>query len=165
MRWDDVGDLSCSIARTLAVVGDRWTMLIVRELFLGTRRFDRFQSFTGMSTGLLTDRLGRLADEGIVRRVRYQDRPARYEYKLTRKGVALYPVLIALKSWGDEHTGRRRQPPTKLEHAGCGQAMSPEIHMTCSACGEEVEARDVRVTKRPAPVAPVAAEAKNRRRA
>ena len=155
MAWDDLAEMECSIARTLFIIGDRWTMLIVRELFLGTRRFDAFQANTGMSSNLLTQRLGRLVDEGVIERVRYQENPPRYEYRLTECGIALYPILIALKQWGDEwgFEGRRREA-TKLRHKGCGRMMSPVITLSCSACGEEIGPRDVRVVDRPRPVAP-----------
>ena len=151
MRWDDVQDLDCSIARTLGIVGDRWTMLLVRELFLGTRRFEVFQENTGISTGILTQRLARLVDEGVCRKVEYQSRPARYEYRLTRKGVELYPIVAALKQWGDRHGGRRKGA-TRLQHEGCGKTMRAEVRLFCSACDEEVEPHEIRVTRRPAAV-------------
>lgn len=100
MGWSEVGGTVCPIARALAVVGDRWTMLILRELFLATRRFEEFQAQTGMSSHLLSSRLKRLEADGVVGRRRYSDRPARHEYRLTEKGLALYPILLGLKSWG-----------------------------------------------------------------
>ena len=96
MGWQDVGASLCPVARALAVVGDRWTVLIVRELFLGTRRFEDFQAQTGMSSHLLSTRLKRLESDGIVRRTPYSERPPRYEYRLTPKGLDLYPLLLSL---------------------------------------------------------------------
>src|SRR5215468_6330907 len=94
---------NCSIARTLEVVGERWTLLIVRDVFLGLRRFDQLQESLGIARNVLTDRLNRLVEEGILERVRYRDRPARYEYRLTAKGLDLNIALTALRQWGDRY--------------------------------------------------------------
>jgi len=94
---------NCSIARALEVVGERWTLLIVRDAFLGVRRFDDFQQSLGIARNVLTDRLNRLVDEGILQRVRYSERPERYEYRLTRKGVDLQIALAGLRQWGDKY--------------------------------------------------------------
>src|SRR5215468_6701997 len=99
MRWADVGDLSCSVARTLSVVGDRWTLLVLRDAFLGIRRFESFQA-VGLSRHRLADRLRRLVGAGVLERVRYQERSPRYEYRLTEKGRDLYPVIVSLLHWG-----------------------------------------------------------------
>jgi DNA-binding HxlR family transcriptional regulator len=100
---------NCSIARALEVVGERWTLLIVRDAFLGVRRFDEFQESLGIARNVLTDRLNRLVDEGILERVRYSERPERYEYRLTRKGVDLQIALAGLGQWGDKYLSDR--PP------------------------------------------------------
>lgn len=94
---------NCSVARSLEVVGDRWTMLVIRSAFEGVRRFDDFQDALGVARNVLADRLGRLCDEGVLRRVPYQERPERYEYRLTRKGVELWPTIMTLLHWGDRH--------------------------------------------------------------
>src|SRR5215470_15002150 len=94
---------NCSIARALEIVGERWTLLIVRDVFLGLRRFDQFQESLGIARNVLTDRLNRLVDEGILERVLYSDRPERYEYRLTQKGRDLLLPLTALRQWGDKH--------------------------------------------------------------
>jgi DNA-binding HxlR family transcriptional regulator len=99
----------CSIARTLEIVGDRWTLLIVRDAFLGLRRFDQFSESLGIASNVLSDRLDRLVDEGILDRVPYGEHPARYEYRLTEKGQGLRVALIALMQWGDDHVNV--QPP------------------------------------------------------
>src|SRR5919108_4148544 len=93
----------CSIARALELVGDRWTLLIVRDLVLGLSRFDEFLDSLGVASNVLTDRLNRLVDEGIAERVRYSERPERYEYRLTKKGRELGVALLALMEWGDRH--------------------------------------------------------------
>ena len=100
---------NCSIARALEVVGERWTLLIVRDAFLGLRRFDQFQESLGIARNVLTDRLGRLVEEGILERVRYSERPERYEYRLTRKGRDLQIALEGLRQWGDKYVSDK--PP------------------------------------------------------
>jgi DNA-binding HxlR family transcriptional regulator len=103
---------NCSIARALEVVGERWTLLIVRDAFLGLRRFDEFQERLGIARNVLADRLNRLVDEGILERVPYSERPERFEYQLTRKGRDLVPALVSLGQWGDKY--RSEKPPTLL---------------------------------------------------
>jgi len=103
---------NCSIARALEVVGERWTLLIIRDVFLGLRRFDQLQESLGIARNVLTDRLNRLVDEGIVERVAYNERPPRYEYRLTPKGLELNVALTALRQWGDKHLSER--PPRLL---------------------------------------------------
>src|SRR5919201_2717417 len=103
---------NCSIARALEVVGERWTLLIIRDVFLGRRRFDEIQESLGIARNVLTDRLNRLVDEGILERVRYSDRPERYEYRLTRKGRELNVALTALRQWGDTYLSEK--PPRVL---------------------------------------------------
>jgi DNA-binding HxlR family transcriptional regulator len=99
----------CSIARSLELVGDRWTLLIVRDLVFGRSRFDEFLASLGVATNVLTDRLNRLVDEGVAERVRYSERPERFEYRLTAKGRELGLVLLALMQWGDRHVSEK--PP------------------------------------------------------
>src|SRR6266568_3948898 len=103
---------NCSVARTLEVVGERWTLLIVRDAFLGLRRFEQFQESLGIARNVLTDRLNRLVEEGILERVRYSERPERYEYRLTQKGRELNLALTALRQWGDRHLSEK--PPRLL---------------------------------------------------
>ena len=103
---------NCSIARALEVVGERWTLLIVRDAFLGLRRFDQFQESLGIARNVLTDRLNRLVEEGILERVRYSERPERYEYRLTAKGRELNIALTGLRQWGDKHLSAK--PPRLL---------------------------------------------------
>lgn len=152
MGWNVVGDTECSVAKTLAVVGDGWTMLIIRELFSRTRRFDEFLSRTGISSNLLTQRLNRLVDEGVVEKVLYQRLPARHEYRLTQKGLDLYPLIIALKQWGDRWCNVRKKFQPKLKHKTCGASMTPIIGLTCSSCGAPISPRDITLVRRSPPV-------------
>ncbi len=144
MRWTDIGDEQCSIARTLSVIGDRWTMLVLREAFLRTRRFDDFQRRTGAPRPLLADRLKRLVAEGILERQPYGSRSDRFEYRLTEKGVDLYPVIVSLLTWGDRWMPGESGPPIELQHKACGRSMHPEL--ACPECGEWVGARDMLAT-------------------
>jgi DNA-binding HxlR family transcriptional regulator len=100
---------NCSVARSLEVVGERWTLLIIRDAFLGLRRFEQFQENLGIARNVLTDRLNRLVDEGILERVPYSERPARYEYRLTQKGRDLNIALAGLRQWGDRYLSEK--PP------------------------------------------------------
>ena len=139
MRWDEIGGIPCSIARTLSVVGDRWTLLIVRDAFLGARRFEHFQKSLGCSPHLLSTRLARLVDEGILEKRAYRERPTRHEYRLTEKGSELYPVIATLLAWGDRWMADAAGPPVLLEHRG--HRATPELR--CSECGEPLHAREV----------------------
>ena len=109
MLRNDYEGQNCSIARALEIVGERWTLLIIRDAFLGLRRFDQFQDNLGIARNVLTDRLNRLVEEGILDRVRYSERPERYEYRLTPKGRDLAVTLAGLRQWGDKYLSE--QPP------------------------------------------------------
>src|SRR3954453_17362438 len=129
---------NCSVARALEVLGDRWTLLVIRDAFLGLRRFDDFQRDLGVARNVLTDRLGRLVEEEILERRRYQERPERFEYVLTAKGRDLWPVTMALLRWGDRHyaTGGA---PRLVRHRGCGGEITERLR--CDRCGADVELR------------------------
>lgn len=129
------------MARALSVVGDRWTLLVLREAFLRVRRFDEFQARLGIARRVLTERLVHLVEAGVLQKVPYQDAPVRYEYRLTEKGLGLYPVVISLVHWGDEHYAGTKGPPLLHRHKACGH----DFHsvLTCSECGEPIVARDV----------------------
>ncbi|MEA2478284.1 MAG: hypothetical protein QOJ07_206 [Thermoleophilaceae bacterium] len=131
---------NCSIARSLETIGERWTLLILRDAFLGTRRFDDFQRSLGIARNVLTARLKLLADDGVLERRRYQERPERYEYRLTEKGIALWPVLFTLMRFGDRYLDEG-VPPTIVEHRACGTAI--DDHMCCPKCGVQVGPREV----------------------
>jgi DNA-binding HxlR family transcriptional regulator len=137
---------NCSIARSLEQIGERWTILILRDVFLGLRRFDDFQRSLGVSRGILADRLDRLVESGILERRLYQERPERYEYRLTDKGRDLWPVTFSLLKWGDRYYAEHG-PPRLILHRGCGGAVTERLR--CAKCGAEVGARDVEA--RPGP--------------
>ncbi|MFK7828467.1 MAG: winged helix-turn-helix transcriptional regulator [Congregibacter sp.] len=141
MRWDDIDLQVCSVARALSVVGERWTLLILRDAFMGTRRFDRFQSNLGITRHRLSERLVKLVDQGVLTRVQYSEKPPRYEYRLTRKGLALYPILMTLGAWGDEWMDRGEGAPVEYFHQRCGRKM--EVALTCSECGETLRPQHV----------------------
>ncbi|MDG2410763.1 MAG: helix-turn-helix domain-containing protein [Halioglobus sp.] len=136
MKWQELASQECSIARTLAVIGDRWTLMILRDLFLGASRFEEIQRSLNISRTVLAERLNLLETEGVVRRLAYQQKPTRYKYKLTPKGIDLYPVLMALVHWGDQHYATEVGPPVIHHHQRCGHDFSAML--TCSECGEPV---------------------------
>lgn len=135
------GEPSCSIARTLEVIGDRWTMLILRDAFRGVRRFDAFQRDLGIARNLLTDRLTKLVEHGVLEKQLYQDHPPRYEYRLTRKGIDLSPALVALMRWGDKWLAEG-EPPVSLLHDRCGEPLDQAF--VCWTCDETVTPLGIR---------------------
>lgn len=144
MPLSTIGDQTCSVARAVAEVGDPWVLMIVRELFLGSRRFDEFLAYTSASPPLLTARLRELEAAGIVERTRYQDRPPRYEYRLSEKGQALWPVISALREWGDRWHRQAGAAPLRVQHRGCGKHAA--LQMVCEDCGQAVGPREVEAT-------------------
>jgi DNA-binding HxlR family transcriptional regulator len=135
--------MPCAIARSMAVLGERWTLVILRSAFMGARRFEDYQSSTGIARNILTDRLKTLVDHDVLARRPYAEHPGRtlYEYRLTEKGLDLYPVLVSLMQWGNRYGGFDTGPPVELEHKLCGHATTPKL--VCSQCGEELHAREV----------------------
>lgn len=125
MGWDRIGESECSVARSLAVVGDRWTFLLIRNLFGGARRFDQLQCNMQVSPHLLSMRLKRLEEDGVIERVPYQERPRRYEYRLTEKGQDLYPVLVKLGEWGAKWCGCEEPGLNEEAEAAAEQASIP----------------------------------------
>ena len=143
MKWSELAEERCSVARSVAVIGDRWTLMLLRDCFLGIRRFEDFERRLGISRSVIADRLKTLTDEGVLRRDAYQDRPVRHEYRLTDKGLALHPVMMAIVHWGDVHYAGEDGPPVIHRHKACGCDFTPV--QTCSVCGEPVVAREVEV--------------------
>ncbi|WP_373184387.1 winged helix-turn-helix transcriptional regulator [Halopseudomonas sp.] len=141
MRWEELDQQPCSLARTLAVIGDKWTLLILRDCFLGIRRFDEFERRLGITRHLLAARLKKLVEHGVLMKVAYQQRPVREEYRLSEKGLDLHPAILALVAWGDRHMADERGAPVLHVHKSCGKVMRPVT--VCSECGEPVGARDV----------------------
>ncbi|HVU60327.1 MAG TPA: helix-turn-helix domain-containing protein [Mycobacteriales bacterium] len=126
----------CSVAAALDVIGEKWSLLVVRELILGVNRFNEIAANTGAPRDILTTRLRRLEELGVIEREEYSSRPPRYSYLLTKKGRDLRPIVTALKDWGDTHVMGQVMPPV-LEHS-CGAPFRPAIH--CAACGEKATA-------------------------
>jgi DNA-binding HxlR family transcriptional regulator len=146
----DYDEQNCSIARTLEVVGERWTLLVIREAFLGTRRFDDFQRKLGAARNILQARLERLMNADILERVPYQERPLRYEYRLTDKGTDLWPVIVALLKWGDRYDAPAG-PPVVLRHRECGGEI--DDRRRCVRCGADLNPGDVTAEAGPGAVA------------
>jgi DNA-binding HxlR family transcriptional regulator len=148
-------DQNCSVARALEVLGDRWTLLVIRDAFAGVRRFDDFQRGLGIARNVLSDRLGRLVEEGVLERRPYQERPERFEYRLTEKGAGLWRALVALMQWGDRYYAPPAGPPRLVRHRECGGQV--DEHFACARCGAQLDARDVRLEPGPGATQPAAA--------
>ena len=131
----------CSVARTLEIVGEKWALLAVREVFRGNRRFDEMIRWIGAPRDTLTARLRSLVSAGILERRQYSEHPARHEYWLTQAGEELYPVILTLMRWGDEHLAGADGPPLVLEHT-CGHHLVPRV--VCEACGGPADAHTAR---------------------
>jgi DNA-binding HxlR family transcriptional regulator len=144
MRHEALAEMPCAIARSMAVLGERWTFVILRQAFMGARRFEDYQQGTGIARNILTDRLRGLVENGVLERRPYAEHPGRtlYEYRLTEKGMDLYPILVSMMRWGNRYGGFEDGPPVELTHKVCGHATEPRL--VCSACGEELRAREVR---------------------
>jgi DNA-binding HxlR family transcriptional regulator len=147
MQWRSVKDMNCSVARALSVVGERWTMLILREAFMGRRRFDEFQSGTGIARNILSTRLHALVADEIFERSDDAGPDHHIEYRLTKKGLDLYPVVLALMRWGDTWMTDELGPPMTLMHRTCGHATSPS--MVCSHCSATIDARAMQAIAAP----------------
>lgn len=127
-------EMSCSVARTLDVVGERWTALIVRDILFGVSRFEAIRRNLGISRKVLSERLTELAEHGVIERVAYQEHPLRHDYVLTEKGLDLAYVLLAMKAWGDRWAPGEDGPPMVLRHERCGAVA--DVLPACSSCGE-----------------------------
>lgn len=146
MERKSFSGMACSVAQCLEVVGEWWSILIVRDAFLGVTRFDDFQRRLGISRNILQQRLTRLVDSGVLTRTPYSERPLRYDYKLTDKGRDLWPVLTAMRQWGDLHAAPRGAP-VELVHKSCGEKVTAVL--VCDRCGGLLDARAVRVVPGP----------------
>lgn len=133
-------DQVCSIARTLEVLGERWTLLVIRDVFNGRRRFDQIQENLGVARNVLATRLSWLVEEDILEKRRYQERPPRYEYFLTEKGLDLWPVMMSLLHWGDRYLSAEDGPPMLIRHKRCGGLVDDRGY--CESCGARLSARD-----------------------
>ncbi|MCX5199555.1 helix-turn-helix transcriptional regulator [Streptomyces sp. NBC_00249] len=135
----------CSLARSLEVIGERWSLLIVRSALLGVKRFDGFLGSLQIARNVLTNRLARLVDLGILERVPYQDKPVRYEYPLTPMGRDLTTAVIALMQWGDRNLPTADGPPRRAEHIGCDGHV--HVRLGCDGCAREVHDEEVAVRR------------------
>ncbi len=149
MDWKELDSTRCSVARTAGVVGDAWTVLVLRDLFNGIHRFDELTAHLGVARNVLTRRLTTLIDEGVVARVPYRESGARvrHEYRLTEAGRDLLPVILAMLAWGDTHRAGADGPPMTVEHRACGTPVHVEVRC---AEGHAIE-RDTRLRSVPGP--------------
>lgn len=152
MQRTDTSRWPCTIARSVSILGDHWNLLLIRQACMGTRRFGDFQAALGTGRNILSQRLARLVEEGLLSRVEYQHKPARYEYRLTEKGREVYPILAAMAAWGDRWLTGPEGTPLILHHASCDHDMHAEVR--CSQCGEQLDVRDIRARYGPGHPAP-----------
>lgn len=139
-------ELNCSIFRAMDVLGDRWTLMVLREAFMGVRRFTDMQRDLGVARNVLTDRLNFLVDTGVLERRQYQDRPVRYEYRLTDMGRQLQPAMLTLMHWGDAYLSPDGAPAV-MQHTDCGHETTPLL--VCEHCREPLTTRNVRLKPGP----------------
>lgn len=139
MRWQEVDSQVCSIARSLALFGDKWTLLIIRDAFRRVRRFSELQKSLGIPKHRLSDRLNKLVDAGVLKKILYDEKRARYEYRLTPKGLDLFPVLMTFVQWGDRWATDEDGSPVVFRHLNCGHISHPKY--VCDQCEQPVDAR------------------------
>ena len=147
MLRNDYPDQICSIARSLEIVGERWSLLIVRDVMNGHRRFDQLQKALGVARNVLSSRLQRLIEEDILERRAYQRNPERYEYFLTEKGLDLWPVMISLMYWGDKYEPAPHGAPSIVIHKDCGGQI--DDRRICTKCGKHLEVREAKAVDGP----------------
>lgn len=147
MQRTDFSEMTCSIARSLAVAGEPWSPLVLRDVWVGINRFDDIQRDLGISRKVLAERLKHLVEAGMLERLAYSERPARYEYALTEKGFGFVDVLMAMAAWGDRWTAGDAGPPVLRRHRTCGQIT--QVELRCSVCGETLHSTDVDVEPGP----------------
>ena len=147
MQRTDFGEMTCSIARTLDVIGEPWSPLVLRNIYIGITRFDQLQQSLGISRKVLTDRLKWLTSKGVLERRQYSARPPRQEYVLTAKGLELFEVLMVMVAWGDRWLAGEDGPPVLYRHHACGK--TGHVELTCSECGAPMRATDIDVLPGP----------------
>jgi len=147
VKRSSVGHFSCSIARSLDVVGEWWTPLILRDIFAGKRRFEEIQADLGIARNILSDRLSTLVERGLLERRRYQESPERFEYRLTEMGVDFFPVLVAMTKWGDRWLAGDDGAPVSYGHDTHDHDAAPVL--VCGTCGEPLTARNISAHKGP----------------
>lgn len=141
MQRSSFSEMPCSVAKTLDIIGEWWTLLILRDVFYGVRRFEGLRTHLGISRKVLTNRLGRLTDERILKKVLYQKHPPRYEYRLTKRGLELLPILLTIMNWGDKWLSESDMAPVILIHKDCGEKTTPKL--VCSQCNGELTAHNI----------------------
>ncbi len=151
MQRTHFGDMACSIARTLDVIGEPWSPLILRDVWVGLRRFDEIQADLGISRKVLTERLNHLVERDVLERRAYDRRP-RFEYHLTTRGTELIDVLMVMAGWGDRWLAGTAGPPVLYRHHACGEVSG--VQLRCDRCGEPVHAGDIDVLPGPGSAAP-----------
>lgn len=147
MKRDQLGDQQCSVARSSTILGDPWTLTLLSDCFLGVRRFEEFKARLKVSRTTLATRLKLLEEHGILAQCQYEQRPPRFEYRLTQKGKELYPVISTLLTWGDKYYSDPAGPPILRRHKKCGHDF--QVYIACSECGEPVGIADVEARARP----------------
>jgi DNA-binding HxlR family transcriptional regulator len=147
MQRTQFGEMACSIARTMDVIGEPWSPLIVRNIYIGIGRFDQLQQSLGISRKVLAERLRWLTETGVLERREYSSKPPRYEYALTDRGLELFEVLMVMVRWGDKWLAGEAGPPVLYRHHACGKVSHVELR--CSECGEPMTARDIEVLPGP----------------
>ncbi|GAA3388677.1 winged helix-turn-helix transcriptional regulator [Cryptosporangium minutisporangium] len=147
MQRTQFAEMACSIARTLDVIGEPWSPLILRDVYVGINRFDQLQGDLGISRKVLAQRLAWLVEQGVLERRQYSDRPVRQEYVLTVKGQELCDLLLVMVRWGDRWTAGDAGPPVLYRHHACGEI--GQVELCCSHCGETMRATDVDVLPGP----------------
>ena len=146
MQRTNFGEMVCSIARTLDVIGEPWSPLVLRDVWVGINRFDQLQADLGISRKVLAERLNHLVEQGVLERRPYDTRP-RYEYVLTEKGADLVDLLMVMRNWGDKWLAGEAGPPVLYRHHACGEIS--RVDLRCTQCGEPMRARDVEVLPGP----------------
>lgn len=147
MQRTQFGDMACSIARTLDVIGEPWSPLILRDVFAGIRRFEQIQQDLGISRKVLTERLKWLVDNDVLERREYSSRPPRHEYVLTAKGTELCDLLMVMVRWGDRWLAGEAGPPVLYRHHACGEISHVDLH--CSVCDQPMHGGDIDILPGP----------------
>lgn len=147
MRWSEIDAIPCPLAQAMSVIGDSWTLLILRDAMRGAHKFDEFQRSTRASRAVIAERLAHLVEHGVMERVQYEAHPPRYEYHLTDRGRALQPVMMTMAHWAETHMPKRVRSPNR-RHTSCGHKFQPVV--TCSECGETVTPETVAFDRPPA---------------
>ena len=143
MKWDEISTQCCSVAKATSIFGDKWTLMILRQMFMGMRKFSEIQQSLEITKHRLTDRLNRLIEQGIIFKHLYDDKYNRFEYRLTEKGVDLYAVFITIGQWGDKWEADGDGPPVQYVHKECGQVADPVL--SCSCCGGKLTPKNIAV--------------------